>query len=271
MSKGYLELTPFVASLFSVLYTLSYVGVLYLSPLTRPRAGLPRDTPFVIRSRIRAVTVVTTVALLLSCFLIILTTPKRTWSEVASLLGFSVRPSSILDISRCFLLTAVLFTGPLLQRLWFEDGWRDLKGDVDRMFTTWIGWRNHIAVRKSLFHYFKGSSLRRGNIYSQTSSVSNTTALIYCGNKKSDTQKNPIVTADFYCLRPSPGPLYRRSRLSCLSCSIASDSREIAWNDHIHFSAVFWFRSAFLNDFCFPPQSCSHHLTFSSSAYPPRL
>ena len=201
MSKEYLELTPFAADLFSVLYTLSYVGVLYLSPLTRPRAGLPRDAPLVIRSRIRAVTVVTIAALLFSCFLTILTTPRRTWHDVASLLGLSVGLSSTLDIFRCFLLTAVLFTGPLLQRLWFEDGWkalkgdnewRDLRDDVGRIFTTWVGWRNYIAVRMSLFLpsgtiMREGSSLRRGIIHPQTLSVSNESPFLYTcagGNTK---------------------------------------------------------------------------------------
>lgn len=138
--------TPFHASIVSVLYTISYVGVLYLSPLSRPHPNLPRDSPSVIRVRIRAVTVVTIVTLVVTSSITAATTSNRSLFEVLSFLGLSPAPSSVADILRSLLLTAILFTGPLVQRLCFDNGWRDIKDDVNKMFYTWTGWRNYVAV-----------------------------------------------------------------------------------------------------------------------------
>jgi len=158
--KGHPELTPFLANLFSVIYTSSYVGILYLSHLTRPQPGLARDTPFVIRARIRAVTVVTIVALINSALVAYFYSPHKTYLDIAAFLGIYVKLPLTLDILRCLLLTATLFLGPLVRRLWLEDGWQELKGDVGKMFTTWIGWRNYVAVSwneippSSPLHYY---------------------------------------------------------------------------------------------------------------------
>ncbi|RPB05777.1 Abi-domain-containing protein [Choiromyces venosus 120613-1] len=141
--KEHLELTPFLANLFSVIYTSSYVGILYLSHLTRPQPGLARDTPFVIRARIRAVTVVTIIALVSSAVVTYFYSSRKTYLDIAEFLGLYVKLPLTLDILWCLLLTATLFLGPLVRRLWLEDGWRE--GNVGKMFTTWIGWRNYVA------------------------------------------------------------------------------------------------------------------------------
>ncbi|KAI5849417.1 hypothetical protein DFP73DRAFT_571942 [Morchella snyderi] len=142
--------TPLYASLVSIIYTISYVGVLYLSPLSRPDPSLHRDSPSVIRIRIRAVTVVTIAALTVTSIITALTTPRRTLYEVLSFLGLlSPTPTSILDVFRSLLLTAILFTGPLAQRLWFDVvdyGWGEVKSDLQKMFYTWTGWRNFVAA-----------------------------------------------------------------------------------------------------------------------------
>ncbi|PWW80346.1 Abi-domain-containing protein [Tuber magnatum] len=143
--KEHLELTPFLANLLSVIYTYNYVGILYLSHLTRPQPSLARDAPFVIRARIRAVTVVTIVALINSALVAYFYSPHKTYSDIAAFLGFYVKLPLTLDILRSLLLAAALFLGPLVRRLWLEHGWRELQGDVGKMFTTWIGWRNHVA------------------------------------------------------------------------------------------------------------------------------
>lgn len=140
------KFTPFHASITSVLYTISYVGVLYLSPLSRPHPNLPRDSPSVIRVRIRAVTIVTIVTLAVTSSITATTTPNRSLFEVLSFLGLSPTPNSVADILRSLLLTAILFTGPLVQRLCLDGGWRDIKDDMNGMFYTWTGWRNYVAV-----------------------------------------------------------------------------------------------------------------------------
>lgn len=139
-------LTPFSASIISVLYTISYVGVLYLSPLSRPHPNLPRDSPSVIRVRIRAVTVVTIVILVVTSSITFVATSNRSLPEVLSFLGLSPKPSSAADILRSLLLTAILFTGPLVQRLCLDNGLRDIRDDIRKMFYTWTGWRNYVAV-----------------------------------------------------------------------------------------------------------------------------
>lgn len=138
--------SPFHASVFSLLYTLCYVGVLYLSPLSRPHPNLPRDAPSVICVRIRAVTIVSIMTLTVTSGITAITTPKRSIFEVLSFLGLFPTPSSLLGIFRSLLLTAILFTGPLVQRVCLDDGWREIKYDVSRMFSTWVGWRNYVAV-----------------------------------------------------------------------------------------------------------------------------
>lgn len=145
--------TPFSASIVSVLYTISYVGVLYISPLSRPHPNLPRDSPSVIRVRIRAVTLVTIVALVVTSSITFATTSNQSLFEVLSFLGLSPTPSSVADIFRSLLLTAILFTGPLVQRLCFDNGLRDIKDDVKKMFYTWTGWRNYVAVCFSLVEH----------------------------------------------------------------------------------------------------------------------
>ncbi|KAL7274625.1 CAAX prenyl protease [Rhizina undulata] len=138
--------TTFHASLFSVIYTISYVGVLYISPLSRPSPNLPRDTPSVIRIRIRAVTIVSILCLLLTSVIDHLTTTSS-WKETASRLGcWPVTPRTILDILRSLLLVAVLFAGPLLERLCFEGGWRGLPEQAYYMLKSWMGWRNFVAA-----------------------------------------------------------------------------------------------------------------------------
>lgn len=140
------EFTPFSASIISVLYTICYVGVLYLSPLSRPHPNLPRDSPSVIRVRIRAVAVVTIVALVVTSSITFVATSNRSLSEVLSFLGLSPKPSSAADILRSLLLTAILFTGPLVQRLCLDNGLKDIRDDMRKMFYTWTGWRNYVAV-----------------------------------------------------------------------------------------------------------------------------
>lgn len=132
----------------SVVYTLSYVGILYASALTRPRSDLSRDSPSVIRSRVRAVTAVTLVSLLSSTTFVTIVTGQG-WCHVVVLLGlWPVTKSTIADALGSLLLTATLFAGPLLERVVLSSsGWDELKEDIHSIFYTWVGWRNLVAVR----------------------------------------------------------------------------------------------------------------------------
>lgn len=56
-------------------------------------------------------------------------------------------PLGILDIAKSFLLTALLFTGPLFERIAIEGRWKDwIWGQtIHESLGSWIGWRNYVA------------------------------------------------------------------------------------------------------------------------------
>ncbi|KAK6362019.1 hypothetical protein TWF730_005722 [Orbilia blumenaviensis] len=131
------------AVLLSVLFTCVYVGVLYIHPLTRPSPRQSRDAPSVIRLRIRAVYT--------SC---LITTASTLYAlrvlgglDVATSLKYmGIWPVSVVDIARGLFLTAVLFVGPLAEKLWLErDPRDDLVMDIKTSLSSWIGWRNYIV------------------------------------------------------------------------------------------------------------------------------
>ena len=132
-------ITPTLSVLLSLLYTALYVGIIYLSPVTRPRAGLSRNNPFVIRTRIRGVTIVTLACVLLSS-LVVYARTDNSWLQTLAALGLAhPTPAAAL---RAVALTAVLFTGPLLEKAVDWDGIDGWEGGR----LTIIGWRNYIVV-----------------------------------------------------------------------------------------------------------------------------
>ncbi|KAJ5663698.1 hypothetical protein N7507_004429 [Penicillium longicatenatum] len=138
------SLSVHTIALLSVALTLSYVVPLYLSPTTRPSPSLSRDAPSVIRARIRAVTA--------SCILTSVAVLWLTVSQGNHSLGSAITlmgwwPISVSDIARSFLLTAILFIGPLFERGIVESEWRSWfrLSKLSESLSGWIGWRNYIA------------------------------------------------------------------------------------------------------------------------------
>ncbi|KAK6534685.1 hypothetical protein TWF281_005990 [Arthrobotrys megalospora] len=139
------------AVLLSILFTCIYVGVLYLHPLTRPSPRQSRDAPSVIRLRIRAVytsclitTASTVYALRVLGGLDIPTTVKY----------MGIYPFNPLDVLKALFLTAVLFIGPLAEKLWLDrdininnniNNNNSLLLDIKTSLSSWIGWRNYIV------------------------------------------------------------------------------------------------------------------------------
>ena len=138
------------AVLLSALHTLLYVGVLYVSEASRPSPTKNKDFPSVIKSRAAGVCV----ALLLSMFgnrYIIeqarqagQRTGIREWDNI--LRGWGEWKLDAHSTLHAWGLTALLFLGPLVERLWIEEGWRDLGSGVVDAITSLIGWRNYIIV-----------------------------------------------------------------------------------------------------------------------------
>lgn len=138
------------AVLLSAVHTLLYVGVLYVSETSRPSATKNKDFPSVIKSRAVGVCI----ALLLSVFgnrYIIEQARQagqragiREWDDI--LRGWGEWTLDTNQILHAWGLTALLFLGPLVERLWIDEGWRDLGSGVFNALTSLIGWRNYIIV-----------------------------------------------------------------------------------------------------------------------------
>lgn len=134
-----------VTVLGSVALTLLYVLPFYLSSTTRPSPTLSRDAPSVIRARIRIVTAACVVSeLAVSC--LIVEQGGISLRDALRLQGWW--PVGVGEVARSLLLTAILFTGPLFERV-VESGGRDLLPSV----SGWIGWRNYVAVRHVSLHH----------------------------------------------------------------------------------------------------------------------
>ncbi|KAF8539766.1 hypothetical protein BDD12DRAFT_917278 [Trichophaea hybrida] len=133
-----------VATSVCIFYTLLYVGVIYLSPITRPRPGLNRNSSFVIRARVRAATIVTMLCVLGTSGMLFFWTRKNWWNTL-SFMGFAyITPQSALDIIRVLLLTSVLFAGPFLERL--LSGVIAGEGGIVSGGVNWVDWRNYVIA-----------------------------------------------------------------------------------------------------------------------------
>ncbi|KAL4877673.1 Sucrase/ferredoxin-like-domain-containing protein [Aspergillus karnatakaensis] len=128
----------------SICLTLIYVLPFYISPATRPSTTLSRDAPSVIRARIRAVTLSCIICSLAVLWLIV-GKDDSSVLEALELMGWW--PISFADIVRSFLLTAILFLGPLFERGVAEGEWSEwLRGTrISETLGSWIGWRNYVA------------------------------------------------------------------------------------------------------------------------------
>lgn len=139
------------AVLLSVFHTVSYVGVLYISPSTRPSAGSTRathrDDPEIIRYRVRAATIATLLSLILtSSFIYLADSKNKTWHDVLTLMGIYPTIGTIIDIFKTLLLVMILFTGRIFERYYIDDGWSNIPDEIHSYIHTWAGWRNIIAV-----------------------------------------------------------------------------------------------------------------------------
>jgi hypothetical protein len=139
------------AVLLSAAHTLLYVGVLYVREASRPSATRNKDYPSVIKSRAAGVCV----ALILSVFGNRYTIEQarqegqRTgipeWDAILG--GWGEWKMDVNQTLHAWGLTALLFLGPLVERLWIEEGWRDFRSGVVDAMTSLIGWRNYVIVR----------------------------------------------------------------------------------------------------------------------------
>ncbi|MCJ1449150.1 MAG: hypothetical protein MMC23_009669 [Stictis urceolatum] len=140
----------------SVSFTLAYVLPFYFSPTTRPSPTLSRDSPAVIRTRVRLVGTccaicahTTTLILRHYC--------SHTFSSALRQMGLF--PPPILGTLLPLVLTAILFLGPLFERGIVLGGlttW--LRGkELLRTLESWPGYRNFIAGPATEELLFRGT------------------------------------------------------------------------------------------------------------------
>jgi prenyl protein peptidase len=130
---------------FQISSTVLYVLPFYLFDTTRPSPTLSRDSDSVIQARIRLVTISTAVSTLITSYIVYACTGLSR-SEIVQFLGFW--PIYLEQIVKSLSLTALLFLGPLFERVIIEEGYK-------RYFTspfplvaelsTWVGYRNYLA------------------------------------------------------------------------------------------------------------------------------
>ncbi|KAI1102592.1 hypothetical protein F4804DRAFT_262170 [Jackrogersella minutella] len=127
-----------------VLYTFIYVVPFYLSSTTRPSRTLSRDAPSVIRARIASVSLTCIVCSAIT-FVILTFQGQATTPEALHALGYW--PVGLVETGKCFLLTALLFAGPLYEYLVVDEGWRDWLAlrPLSILLNELTIWRNIVA------------------------------------------------------------------------------------------------------------------------------
>lgn len=134
-----------VALLCAFLFTAFYVAPFYLSPTLRSVSLASRDSPSVIRARVRSVTLACIACAVVNVY-ILTVHGHATPQDVLRLWG--VWPISFIGIAKLLGLVAVLFVGPLFKSLIAEGEWRDITPSNIKaeLIDSWIGYRNIIVA-----------------------------------------------------------------------------------------------------------------------------
>lgn len=134
-----------VALLCAFLFTAFYVAPFYLSPTLRSVSLASRDSPSVIRARVKSVTLACAACAVVNVYILAVHS-QATPRDVLRLWG--VWPISFLDIAKLLGLVSVLFIGPLFKSLIAEGEWREITPSTIKaeLFDSWIGYRNIIVA-----------------------------------------------------------------------------------------------------------------------------
>ncbi|KAK9380630.1 CAAX protease self-immunity-domain-containing protein [Kockiozyma suomiensis] len=134
----------FTAFLTCTLLTALYVGVLYIHPGSRPSATISRNDSNVIKYRVIAITISTVIAAVMTSW--ILNGWQFSLNPLYIMVSLRMLPApSFFELFRSSLLiTAILFVGPLTEKLIFSQGWREFDQSFKTIFRSWINLRNYI-------------------------------------------------------------------------------------------------------------------------------
>jgi len=156
------EITVRKAILLSALHTVLYVGVLYLRSASRPSPTKSKDVPSVIKARTAAVVVAVLISIFANRYIIERarragqTTGIPVWDEILS--GWGEWKPDTGHILAALRLTALLFWGPLVERIWIWEDWKRFPWGMIQSLSTLIGFRNYVFV----FVLFRRVSDSRG-------------------------------------------------------------------------------------------------------------
>lgn len=128
-----------------------YVAPFYFSAKTRPSLQLHRDAPESIRARVRSVTFSSGVCFAITAY-VLSKYGEASPETVLKLCG--LWPVSLVDTAKTMLLVCILFAGPLFEEGIVDGNLRDwVRGTyLVETFCSWIGYRNLVAVRNTIFH-----------------------------------------------------------------------------------------------------------------------
>jgi prenyl protein peptidase len=138
-------ITPSSAAFFACGHTVLYVGVLYLRQASRPSATQSKPGSLVIRARFMAVIMACILSIIANRYILgqAMLEGQRTGIELwdNALVGWGEWNIDFRKMLEAWLLTALLFLGPIVERLWILRGWRTIKEDVVDSATSLLGWR----------------------------------------------------------------------------------------------------------------------------------
>ena len=134
-----------VALLCAFLFTAFYVAPFYLSPTLRSVSLASRDSPSVIRARVKSVTLACAACAVVNVYILAIH-GQATPLDVLRLWG--LWPISFLDIAKLLALVYVLFIGPLFKSLIAEGEWRSITPSTLKaeLIDSWTGYRNIIVA-----------------------------------------------------------------------------------------------------------------------------
>lgn len=155
MANPIAVISPTFATTLCIFHTVLYVGVLYLSPSTRPRAIVnpsdierPND-PNYIRLRSRAVTFATIVSLLIT-LCVVKNATGLSWFAAQKEMGLWPKVGLwgwLKEVGIVMGLVWWLFMGSLWEKFVVGEGWRweELRRDWEKVRYTWAGWKNIVV------------------------------------------------------------------------------------------------------------------------------
>jgi len=144
------------AILLASAHTLLYVGVLYLREASRPSATKNKDFPTVIKVRMISVCIAIVLSIFGNRYIIEQARQSGQQTGIAGwdriLGGWGEWKFDLNGIFLAWSLTAVLFLGPLVEKIWIQDGWKRIVTATVDALTSLTGWRNYIIVPLHLRH-----------------------------------------------------------------------------------------------------------------------